>query len=87
MEFWTDALRALPDEGSSPSFTAMSFVPLTKHRMMAFHIHISPSLGLFFTFLVFTKKIELSFGLNWTTYLEYPTLMFPVRCIFFFSIQ
>lgn len=42
MAFWTDTLRASPDEDSSVGPTAASFVPLTECGLIAFHIHISP---------------------------------------------
>lgn len=42
MAYWTDTLRALPDEDSSVGPTAASFVELTKCGLIAFHIHISP---------------------------------------------
>lgn len=57
MAFWTDTLRASPDEDSSVGPTAASFVPLTECGLLAFYIHISPRRplrgegGTFFNFL------------------------------------
>lgn len=58
MSFWTHTLRVQPDEGLSPSFTAVSFVPLTCCGMMVFsYSYEFLNLNKLFSS---TQKIELS---------------------------